>query len=412
MKAEIKNILIYSISEGVNKGIPLLLLPYVVSTMTKGDFADVSLYISVAYLFNILFTFAAESFISVKYFKTSKSKFNILLANNCIFVAATFFIAILIIGFLSCLQLIDYKFILIPVVSFSFLFSNIAFAIFRATRNAPKYLKYIIICTLLETFTLILLFELGYQGLESRLMTIFSGKLLVVLLLSYKFKNSLLRSAFNFKIKYTLDCIKFGLPLVPHQLTSWSISNIDKFIIVYYLDKANLAHYALAIQLSFVINVMGSIFDKTFFPFIFENIRIKNQKGMKNILRLFLLYCIFLGIIIIIGISAIDYVLNKYFSDYSSSAKVFKILLISNGIFLAKQNIDKILFYYERTALISKVTVISLVVKLTLAICFVNVYKIEGLAYFTLLSNLIMLFLLGYYSIKTHIVNLHETKSY
>jgi len=91
------------------------------------------------------------------------------------------------------------------------------------------------------------------------------------------------------------DFLKFGIPMVPHQLSGWLRSQGDKFIIISILGSGATGLFAVGQQMGLVMSILMISLNKALYPILFKFLSNDMTNDSKNKLVKFS-YSLFLGI--------------------------------------------------------------------------------------------------------------------
>lgn len=97
---------------------------------------------------------------------------------------------------------------------------------------------------------------------------------------------------FNIKKTYVKIALKYSLPLLPHTLSGWAVSMIDRIFLGNLTGLASSAIYSTASQFGNVINVLTTAVNQAYVPWFFEKMKNKEENEhdivkMSEILTLF-----------------------------------------------------------------------------------------------------------------------------
>lgn len=78
------------------------------------------------------------------------------------------------------------------------------------------------------------------------------------------------------------DALKYSLPLLPHSLSSWTMSLIDRFLLNNLLSNASVGVYSVGFQFGNIISVAAGSINQAFLPWFYENMK-SGESGKRNI---------------------------------------------------------------------------------------------------------------------------------
>jgi O-antigen/teichoic acid export membrane protein len=183
------------------------------------------------------------------------------------------------------------------------------------------------------------------------------------------------------KYEYIVDSLKYGLPLIPHVLSTSIISMTDRLFISQAEGLAVTGIYTVGYQIGSVMNLITMSFNNAFVPWLFQKLKDDNYDAKKRIVK-FTYYYFFLliGAAIFLGVAAPS-VLNFIVSDSYSGSSIYVIWIALgyafNGMYLMVVNY---IFYAERNGLLSIVTFSTAILNVILNYFFVGWYGAIGAA--------------------------------
>jgi O-antigen/teichoic acid export membrane protein len=237
---------------------------------------------------------------------------------------------------------------------------------------------------------------------EGRVLGIlYTGMLSGIFALFFLNKDDVIRFGSMLNFNYVKEIVTFGLPLLPHAVGFYLLSFSDRFIINEQLGVKDTGIYLAALQLSMVLHVLFSSFDKAFLPWLFA--KLKANRELTEVVKI--TYLLMIGFLIIAWITfylspfLVLFILGaKYlpaanFIGYLFLGQVFygMYLLVANYIFYAKKN-----------AWISTLTITSGIFHVSLTYLFVNLYGLVGVGYAFTLSKAMQFIGAWFLAIKSY----------
>ena len=118
---------------------------------------------------------------------------------------------------------------------------------------------------------------------------------------------------------HLLDALKFGIPLLPHALSTWVRTGVDRILLTMLISSAATGLYTVGFQIASVMVVVTTAFNKAFKPFLFEQLSQITEEQKAKLVNYSYLY--FLGLLVLaafIGLAApfiVNVFLGKEFSE-------------------------------------------------------------------------------------------------
>jgi O-antigen/teichoic acid export membrane protein len=402
-----KETAIYSLGNLSNKIVGFILLPLYTSYISLHDFGVLGLIEPVTQLvFTILGLGLNSAFmrwysVEKENHKKKKIFFNI---NLVIFLNA--FICVLILILLaepaSHLLFSNTKFAVILKIAFANVFFLVVNPIiFSTLRIQHKPLQYSIIRSAQFTINLLLnIYFIVY--LEWGLLAIFLSQLISQALVFIYFIPFYIKlSRFDFDTKMIKEFLIFSFPLIPVGILNLIIVMINRYFLEHYdtLESVGLFSFAFRISNTIKVLVIESL-TLSLTPIIFEKLANKNSKRFiqKNFI-----YSSFIIMIVYLFIASFSQELIFLFAqnkDYYIAYKLVPILGLAYIFHTANYFFYALLSYSRKTTKILQATLLTAITTVILNFIFVPNLKIYGAAITNVLSTIILLVLLFFYSKK------------
>lgn len=168
-----------------------------------------------------------------------------------------------------------YPYVFLGIISITF---NPIYTIFQSTLQAKeesrKYasnnLLYFIV-----NLALNLIFIVGFRlgALGSLLALAITDTIFFI----YTVRALLPKVTLKVNKEYLWQGLKYSLPLLPHTLSGWAVSMIDRLFINGIVSRAATSIYSTAAQFGNIINVLTSAINQAYVPWFFERMREKEK---------------------------------------------------------------------------------------------------------------------------------------
>jgi O-antigen/teichoic acid export membrane protein len=322
-----KNSLVYIITDGINKAIPFLLLPFLTYYLTTDDYGIITNFNVLVQILSV-FGSAAAGALPVMYYKLDNERYKVYLSNvillNSVFVFVMLFILLIFNNLIATTLKLTYEFQLIAlsVVWFSSLI-NINLIIWRCEEKALIFGKYQVsqsILNVLFTLLLVIVLLLSWQG---RVYGYFASMLIfgfISLYILYKRKFIL----FKISKEYIRHNLLFAIPLIPHALSFWFKSGADKLLLTNVIGLSENGLYSAAMTFGAIVTMVLISFNNAFAPYLYKKLNRfdKNEGSLsekKQLTKLtYLIIALTLGLVIVayfISILVIKYLYNITYID-------------------------------------------------------------------------------------------------
>jgi O-antigen/teichoic acid export membrane protein len=277
-----KNSFIYLVTDGINKAIPFLLLPFLTYYLTANDYGVITNFNIFVQILSALY-FSTAAALPVMFYKLDKEQYSIYLSNMIVLNTIVIFIALIIIiiinGLLTQTLKLSFLFQLIAVlvVWFSSI-TNINMLLWRCEEKAIAFGKYQIsqsLLNVLSTIFFVIILLLAWKG------RIYSYLLSVIVfgIMSFFIIKRKGYWRFNISKKYLKHIILFAIPLIPHALSFWFKSGADKILLTNMCGLSENGLYSAAMTLGAIVSIVLVSFSNAFTPYLYKKLNKFDKNG-------------------------------------------------------------------------------------------------------------------------------------
>ena len=403
--------LIYTGCDAINKSVPFLILPvlsYHLSTAEYGVIANFNILISI---FTIFITIGIDGAISVNYYRLPPKELETFIFNAII-------VILTITGLLLLLPICFYRQIFfltkIPfaiqvdaiIISFGATLTAINLCLWRLEEKPFLFGIYEISQTTINigiSLTLVVIYGMGWVGRVDGMLIAASSFGLVSLFLLYK--RGFLK--ININKSYLREIILFGLPLIPHAMSFWIRSAVDRILITKFIGESATGLYATGFQFGILISFLTLSFNNAFSPYIFKKLS-EGDSVMLNLNKKHLVKVTYIcgGLLLVFCVVFTIFsnlILTYFFSSTYYNAKQFVFWAILSqtfqGLYLLFVNY---IFFAKKTKLLAFITFGSAILQVILSLYLVPNYGAIGAAYSTVIVSFINFVAVALYSIKVY----------
>lgn len=348
----IKNTGLYTFSNLLNTGIPFLILPILTRHLTPEDYGLISMFALLISFTTPLIGLSLNGSIIREYYNQENVDIKEYIY-NCIVVIAmsTVLTSIVFMVFGEVIARVASfpKQLLWTVILFSASLSinNIFLSLMQAEKKPFHYALYKNLNTLLNvvlSLVLIFMLELGWKG------RVF-GQLIAIVIFAgigilYLYKLKWIRKKYNFE--YIKQALIFGLPLLPHSISTSIITMTDRLFITNMIGLSATGIYTVGYQVGSIINILAASFNLAYLPWLFGKLKENNNNTNSKIVKFTYIYFIFMfSLSILLGI--ISPLLLKVFLGTSFVQASIYVIWISLGYsFNAMYSVMVNFIYFER----------------------------------------------------------------
>lgn len=350
----IKNGVLFSFFSFLNRGISFLLLTIIAHYLSPESYGSINLFNTATSVFAIIICLNTSGLISVNYFKKSEIEFKrtisaVLIIAFSVFIFLSFLVFAIGDKFLNLVGLnSNYLWVSLWICFFT-LIGNINLDIWRINEKVLSYGIYSTVCTLLNfilTIYFIVICKFDWQG------RVFAQTLsyIVTFLFSiyYMVKHGYLTKLLPNKESF-IEAFKFGVPLIPHDSSTWIRQGLDRIYINNFHSTAMVGYYGFSLNFANIIHIVGQAFNNSNSVYIYKNLA-NNNIRVRDRLKKQTIYITLFYIVLSVLIVVLSAVLIRWaFPAYMDSIKFIPILCLSGFFRCVYFQFVNFLFYYKKT---------------------------------------------------------------
>lgn len=385
-----KETMLYGLTNVLYSGLPFILLPFLIVVLEPEDFGLADLFRTISMILTPILGFSAVQSIGRLYFELDEGKFKVLVSSIQIFQLLMAVIALIVVVAMKSMFENTTFTLLVSSILYFFLnqFTESLLTIFRVKQKAKKYMVIRVTNIVLELGFLFMLYRfLGELDWTSRVYPSVIATAIMAIVSAVVFWRDGYRVCFSRKMLVT--SLTYSAPLVIHMLSGYMLNVGDRFFIKYYLTVEDLGNYAAAYQVGMAVNFFFTSFNLAWTPAYFKWMKEKKYGEIKRIKKVVYGSLLFIGIVI----SLLWTFTEKYFLhhiNYEISTEVVVVILLANILLSLYKFEANSLLYNKKTKKLSSITFISALVSVFLNIILIPKLGIQGAAYTTFLSILLM----------------------
>lgn len=247
------------------------------------------------------------------------------------------------------------------------------------------------ILNVLLTFLLVLVFQFQWEG---RVIAIMVSSVLVGVG-SFIFWG-LVREGIrlNFDRAIARELLAFGIPLIPHMLSAWILTAVDRLFLNGLVGLSATGVYTVGQQVSSIIMVSTVTFNQAWVPYLYRTLNSGKDDEKRKIVRLTYIY--FFAIMVfalLVGLVA-PWILGILVGDrFLMAAEFIRWIAVGYAFNGAYYMVTNYLFFRKRTGLLSYVSTTSALVSVIGNVVLIRLNGAIGAAQAGVLSFAIMFLL-------------------
>jgi O-antigen/teichoic acid export membrane protein len=397
---------IYTLTSVICSLLTIITLPFLTENLTEKDYGISALFSSYILILSPIIGFSSSGLFWINFFKKERD----LIENENLF--STYFwlvvfctILILVLLFFGYHLIQEFStfslcfLLLIPLSSFFSLIGEETKTYFINNKRPKEYLFYNVSISIIELGLIFFFVKYIYKSWQGRIIA-----WVIVLIIQFFFtlwifakKESYLK--LKFSIQNSKKLIRYGLPLIFHQLGKFVVNQSDRLFIVKMLSIESAGIYSIGYQFGSMILLPISAFINFYTPFLYERLANLDLKKMKEIINVSYLYIL----ILLIGYIAMIFIAPYFFdifiaTKFHDGIKFVPWVALSYVFWGIYMLFAAVIFFKEKTKFLGWFSFINIALNLVLNYIFIKNYGSIGAAYATALSFFIVLIITAIYS--------------
>lgn len=342
MRKLIKDAALYVVGAFISGIVPLLFLPVYSKFLDATELGKFSLFLVLVSLSNVFCGLSLHGACVRKYFDCSDFSSG---QDNELsrFISASFFLLFSSVSIFLLISLsvdvqyfsdfgVDKEILTLAIIYSFFKYIYLIFiGQLQARRVISKFIWHKSLFVVMENMLSLTFVLYISSSFESRLQGfMISGILYSLLSLFFLYRMKLI--SFELKRSCFSECLRFGLPLLPHTFGMFLLNNIDKLLLTKYYSAYELGIYYVAFSLSAPLGVLGETLNRAFVPHLYSVYSLGKAKSLQ-VCNMMLLFSI---AIMVIGGGYYIFILNIFdfmFDAEFSPAKDFLWVLFLAQVF-------------------------------------------------------------------------------
>ncbi|MCG3714145.1 oligosaccharide flippase family protein [Arcobacter lacus] len=389
------NSFIYVLGDVLNKSIPFLMLPILTRYLTPEDYGIISVFTILVSILAVFTGLSIHGAININFFKMQKHNLKVFICNCLIILNISTLVVFILVYLLHPIILerltleIEWLFVAV-VLAFAQFLTTINLLLWTAEQRPKPYSIY----QISQTFTitsLSILMVVGFgMNWEGQLIATAIGTILFsAISLVFIVKRGYL--IFKPNKEHIKDALKFGIPLIPHQLAGWIQTGADRIVLMSVLGATATGIYAVAYQIGMIISVIVTAFNKAWSPYMFKILSNNPTNESKKKIVIFT-YVYFISIFVFtlvffyIAKLLIPYYLGEKFLNSSEYIFYFALAFAFQGMYFMVTNY---IFYVKKTYILAYLTFSTSILHISLLYLFINANGAIGAAQASLISFIV-----------------------
>lgn len=396
--------ILYTIFSFFNSGISFILILILAKFLSPSDYGSLNLFNTFVTLLGIIISLSTTSFVGVCFFRKSRESLRSVIIIALGVTTLMFFVASIILNsfpdFIERIIGIPIKYIWFGVMICYFqVFNTLNLDIWRLEERPISYGIYGVSFALFNFLLTIWLVVGLKQNWEGR---VYAWTILASIYFIISVVFLVKRHYLIFKIpskQLIQETLIFALPLIPHTLSFWIKSGMDRYIINFFYNQTTVGFFSFASNFAAIVLIIGNAFNATNSVYIYKNLangyEFVNAVLKKQTRMMTLIFAILSVLVGILGFC----IVSVFIPQYSNSLQFIIPLCLGSFfqcIYLLWVNY---LFFYKKTVYLMYITFTTALIQVILSIWLTRHSPIYT-AWVSMVISLFTTLLVYYYSNK------------
>jgi len=397
-KLIIKNGIIYVGFEVLNKSLPFILVPILTHYISPNGFGLIANFNAIYGVLTVLVGLSIHGAVNVAYVKYRKEEIPEYVFNSLIILTISlsviFIVALLSANTYKSFSSLPIYWLYVGILAAAMQFvTSINLVLWQAEKKALNYGLYQLLLTLFNFCVTIYLVVMASMDWEGRLYAQnFVVILFAIISIYILIKRKYLSIGLNHD--YIVDALKYGVPLIPHALSTWIFFGFNILLISTVLGESDAGIYSVSMQFALIMSIINHALNRAIQPFFYEKL-----VDITNLQKAILVKYIYFGFIsvIIIGLFLIlatgfiiDISIAEQFQDAKKYLPILILSAVFNGMYLL---VNKFIFFVNKTYYLTFATICSAITHVIISVLLIHSIGVLGVAIATLMSSIIGFFI-------------------
>ena len=416
MKELIKHFFVYGIGATVGKFIALFLLPIYASIFTPDDYGTLDFILALSSILSVFGMIQIETGMQRFYFEEPTEKDQESLVSTAFTFALFCSVIISILSILLIPLVSDYYFSsqyrIELFLSFLAILPNnllvIMLIIFRYQKRSKIYVLISLSQVLISALSAIYAVKILDYGIYGVILTSTATSYLIFIISLFILLRNMSLLHFD-KVKFR-QMFAFGAPQFPARLGSISNVYVNRFVMISMLSVAAIGLYSVALKIASGMQLIYTAFQLAWLPFLYE--LLKKESHKTELVRIYKIVLALLSYIIVTSaLFAKEVVLLLTNEQYLESYRLVAVLTFYFALFILKEVVDIGVNVTKQSKYTSYIYFVSVLINIFLLLFLTPTFKLYGVAFSLLISNLVLFFLTLCVSVKLYPIHYPLFKS-
>lgn len=406
-KTLVKETFVYTLTDVIGKAMSFILLPIVSYFLPPSELGIATNFTVLTTLIILLAGLAIVNSIPYFFYEQNKEE-NVSLISNLLMLCLG--LCVVVGGLASCFSQLIFEYLQLSlhiqllgvVFVIGSLISSINLILLRL-ENKPKQFAVLQILQIILHAAFVILFVIvlrgGGEGKIYAEVLVFSiiGMIHLVMMLKKGYIS------LRFQVQWIKRLLRFGLPLLPHSISFWLKSGMDKIFITTYCGLQFNGLYSMAISVSSVYTMLMQSFFNAYTPYLqkrlagFDGGQCYEEKR-SIVKQIYMIYALF-GVVGILAIAVCWFIFHYMIdSKYLPAMAYIPLIIMANFIYTFYNFTIEFIYKVKKTLVMGIITFTGSLIQMLLSYVLIKEYGVMGAVYSLLIGNTLITIGISVYS--------------
>lgn len=408
----LKETFIYTVTDVIGKAMSFVLLPIVSFYMTPEELGIATNFTVITTLVSLFAGLAVVNSLPYFFYEQDKKE-NTLMVSNLLLLCFLLCISLAVI--ISVSHQLVYHYLQLPscvqllgvVYVVGMLVSQISLILMRLENRSHEFARLQVFQIIFHAIA-VLFFVITLRG--GGLGKIYAETIVFVVMgiihMAIIIKKGYLKIHLN--SQWIRKLLNFGIPLLPHSVSFWVKSGLDKVFITTYCGLHFNGLYSMAISISAVYTMLVQSFFNAYTPHLQKQLSSFDDGGnhesekKKIVKQTYLLFAIF-GIAGLLAVG-VSWVIFNYLIDskYLPAMGYMPLIILANFIYTFYNFTVQYIYKVKKTLVMGIITFSGSIIQMILSYCLIKEIGVMGAVYSLLIGNILVTIAIFIYSKKVY----------
>ncbi len=409
----LKNMMVYALTDGLSRAIPFLIMPVIALYLNPAEFGIASNYLIFTQAIGAFISLSTNSYYAVDYYRTPPEKKAAFLSNLIIVNAAVtllcFVVVLFTTGYLRSFFVITLEWQLLGCLMMFFsAVTDMLVTYLRMEEKLKLYAYYQFLTSISSaglTLLFVVVFLMSWQG---RVLALVISNFILFVTAAFIFaKKDLLR--FSFDKKSFVESLKFGIPLLPHKLSTWVKGGFDRVVITKKMGVYDTGLFSFGANISSAVTLFVTSFFGAFTPYVYKQLKIieddatKDLPVKKSIVKKCYIAILAFLLLLVLCYFSLTWIIKLFFDQsYQKALLYFPFFFIAIFFNFLYGFVSIFIFYSKKTKFLGLFSIGVSLIQASSTIPLVNLYGTLGASYSLLIGSAFKAIIIGIYSQRVY----------